>query len=281
MMEKQKTEKKKKFHLPPIVLVILSGIIMICCIIISIHVTNANKENREFMKDANKAEAYVRNKTAYTIGTDDEYVIHYNLEIAFNTSKYTDEKNFVTVIDVTSEAFKDIEPGMTIDVYFHEDNPSDCRPAILFTDNTMIYIILVIGFIFAIAMAWLNLDTIIRNIHGYAPRFAKPEEIGFMGDPNVDNGLSDNSIDYSAGDVFSNNIMDSYSDPFATYSGYEEGQNGSFNESYYDPNASYNSSQPEAPDGYIDHGGADLNNPFVTSADTDPNNPYNQGNYNN
>ena len=280
-MEKQNTEKKKKLRLPPIVLVILAVIIMICCVIVSMHITNSNKENREFLKEATKTEAEIRNKTAYTLGTDDDYVIHYVFEIAFNMSKYTDEKDFVTTMDETAEILKDLEPGATIEIYYNNDDPSECHPAMIYSDNTAAYVILIILFVAAIAMAWINIDTIIRNIHGYAPRFAKPEDIGFMGDRNADNGLSDNAIDYGAGDVFSNNLMDSYSDPFATYSGYDEGENNPPEGSYFDPNASCGTPQPDVPDQTIDHGGADINNPFLTNVNTDPNTPYNQGNYNN
>ena len=278
-MEKSETKKKKKFRIPPIVLVILAVIIMGVCIGISVNVNNASKEARDFRMQASEAEAEILTKTAYTIGTDEDFVIHYVFGIAFSTDMNDDVKNFTTTIDETDQSLRTLEPGDIISIYYIAENPSDCHPASLYTDHLATYIILAIIFIGALLLAWINIDTIIRNIHGYKPLFAKPEDIGTFGDPTVDNGLSDNSIDYSAGDVFSNNLMDSYSDPFATYSGYEEGENSSPDGSYYDPNASFADSQPVVPDQNIDHGDMDLNNPFLTNINNDPNNPYNQGNF--
>ena len=117
-MEKKKKKKKKKFRIPPIVLVILAVIIMGVCIGISVNVNNASKEARDFRMQASEAEAEILTKTAYTIGTDEDFVIHYVFDIAFSTDMNDDVKNFTTTIDETDQSLRTLEPGDIISIYY-------------------------------------------------------------------------------------------------------------------------------------------------------------------
>lgn len=269
--------EKKKFNIPPIALVITAVILLGISIVLLVGLIDSEKEIREFRSIAKSAHAEVLTKTVYTSGTDDDYTIHYIFDISFNTNKFDWGDTIRLQIDETSDTFKDVDIGQKIDILYDPNNPYDCRPEMRYPNNTFRYILLALMIIGSLVLGGINLDTLLRNIHGYTPKYTKPDEIGTMGDASVDNGLSDNQIDYGASDSFSDHLMDSYSDPFATYSGYDEENAAPTEGNYYDPNQNYSGyvePQPSA----MPVNDIDLNNPFNT-VNNDPNNPYNAGSY--
>ena len=278
MVETAENEKKK-FNIPPIALVIVSVILLFVGIVLLLNIIDSEKEFKEFESIATRTKAEVLSKSVYTSGTDDDFTVHYIFSLSFNTGKFDWGDTFNVQIDETSDAFKNVDIGQKIEVMYDPDNPYDCRPVIKYENHTSAYILIGLLIVGSLVLGFINTDTLIRNIHGYTPKFTKPDEIGTMGDASVDNGLSDTQIDYGASDTFSDGVMNSYSDPFATYSGYGD-ENSSPpppDGNYFDPNQNYNNYN-EPQQNPFPNSDFDLNNPFNT-VNTDPNNPYNVGSY--
>lgn len=282
-MNNNQTEqpKEQKFHVPPIAIIILCGILIIVFLFVLINKISSNKYKEDFKRSAAYTEAVINSKTVYTEGDDNNYTIHYITDLTIDTDKHNEGGEYSFRVDLTAPELENLEPGQTIAVYYNSDNPSECIPASDIPDNTVSYFALVIILIILGIIAGINIDTLVRNIHGYTPKYTRPEDIGTMGEAGADNSLSDSQIDYGANDTFSSNVMDSYSDPFATYSGYDEDQGNSSPEgNYYDPNSFFSEGQQYTPvQDQINTNTDDINNPFLSSVNTDPDNPYNQGNY--
>ena len=275
---KKSPEKDKTIHIPPIAVILVCGALIILCLIILIVRISSNKDNEDFKRSAVYAEAVINGKTMYTIDEDGQNVYHYLTDLTIDTDTYNDGGEYSFRLDLTTPELENLEPGQTIGVYYNPDDPTQCRPASDIPNYGLLYLALVIILVILCIIAGININTLVRNIHGYTPKYTRPEDIGTMGEAGADNNLSDSNINYGASDFFSNSVMDSYSDPFATYSGYDDSEQSPGND-YYDPNSSFAEGQQYAPvQDNINAEGTDLNNPFA-SADNDPDNPYNQGNY--
>lgn len=227
MSEIKEQEKTKKFNIPPISLVIAAGIAALVCIIIIIVLVNSGGRDEMFSVPHEKTEATCINKT---ITSSDSGSVYY-VDVEFQAKTAEGEFPYTVRMTETDDRLKDTDIGDSIEIYYKTEDPSFCHPSFLYPDYTAAYIILGLIIAACAVVIYLNVDTIIRNRHGYVPKFTKPEDIGYMGEPGAESGLDDKSIDYSAGDVFSSNLMDSYVDPFATYTGYEDEQTAP------DPNA--------------------------------------------
>ena len=271
----------RKFNIPPIAFIIAAAVIILGCVIGICSVYSSYYEDESFKNEAGTVDAVCTEKTVFDEGTGDKTEVHYVMIIEFKTDENKDEEPYQVVLDETDEYFGNISIGDTIPIYYDKENPTICHPTILYSDPTAIYVVLGIVIFAAVILAGINLNTLLRNIHGYTPVYTKPEEIGVMGDGSAENGLGDSSVDYNAADVFSDKLMESYVDPFAAYSGYEGGENGNPEipqGEYYDPNSKYSGNQSFDDNSHVPHD-VDINNPFVTNVNSDPDNPYNMGNY--
>ena len=267
----------KKIHFAPITVVIGAVLGIIICFIIMISLMNAGNADEMFSESYAKTEAVCLNKEISSQGDHQLYF----LELSFKAvdSVTGNEKPVIVRISETDPRLADVDQGGTIDIYYRTANVNFCHPAMLYPDYTIPIIILWVLIAACVAAAGMNIVTIVRNKDGYVPKYEKPEDIGTLGEAGADSGLCDNNIDYSAGDVFSDKLMDSFVDPFATYTGYEETENPA-NGNYYDPNAGYSGTeqyQPEPP--AAPSYDPQLNNPYATAVNSDPDNPYNKGTY--
>lgn len=270
-------QKRKKLKISPMAVIIASVIAAVICIIVIIVLGNLSGQDDMFSEDYERTEATCINKEISS-GNNGEI---YFLDLIFNAKNPVNNQDiqYNVRISETDPKLADIDQGQTLEVYYRTENPSYCHPVMIFPDYTVITIILWIAVAGCCAAAGINLSTVLRNKDGYVPTYEKPEDIGTFGEVGADSGLSDSKIDYSAGDVFSDKLMDSYVDPFATYSGYD-GENTDQEPGGFDPNAGYDSAQPyqqEQPNSGMDE--ASLNDPFATQFNNDPSNPYNTGNY--
>ena len=248
--------KKTKFKISPIILVILGAVIAVACLAAVFAVKASDKDNDNYRKTAALTSALCTDKYTYSSANEKgDTVSHYVI-----TAKFGNEVNSYTVT-MTSEdpAYDSIDINSEFDLYYQTDDPYDCRPAAAFPDRLPLFIFLFSLTAVSLAVAALNLATIFRNLEP-AEKLPEIEEIGILGDNTVDNGLSDMNIDYTASTPSGNTIMDSYSDPFASYSGYNEGDEPV--QTGFDPNAGYTGphsyEQPKI-------AGDDINNPFVNA----------------
>lgn len=250
----------KKAKLSPIVIVICTALILVSSLITVFAVSKHDSDDNEYRDTARLAAAKCLDKEEYTSTDDGVPTRYYRLFIEFDaghgmlSTEITSDDPSYNTIDVNSE----------FDVYYQTDDPYNCRPAFTFPNRTRLYVFLGILSAVSIVLMIINIITIIRNIHGYQPAFEKPDDIGTFGDINADSGLGDKDRDYSGTNPVNDKIMDSFSDPFATYSGYDENGSGEqLSGEYFDPNAGY--SEPPAADYGVPNEGYDLNDPFVSA----------------
>ena len=270
-------QKKTKFKISPMAVIIASVITAVICIIVIVVLGNLSGQDDMFSEDYKRTEATCTNKEISSGNNGRIYFI----DLTFYAKNHISEEDtqYNVRISETDPKLADVDQGQTIDIYYKTANPSYCHPVMIYPDYTVITIILWIIVGGCVVAAGINLSTVMRNKNGYVPTYEKPEDIGTFGDVGADSGLSDKKIDYSAGDVFSDNLMDSYVDPFATYTGYDE-ENTAQDSGGFDPNAGYSNPEPyqqEQPNSGMDEDS--LNNPFATQINNDPSNPYNTGTY--
>ncbi len=272
---------KRKFNIPPIAFVIFSGVVIIGCIIGICSVYSMYYEDESFKSAAGTADAVCTDKTVFVDGNNYALIHHYVMVVQFYTEDDENGELYQVTLDESNVYFENIEVGDTIQLYYDKEEPTICHPTILYGDPTPYYIIFGIVILAAFILAVINLNTLIRNINGYTPKYTKPEGIGYMGDGSATGGPGDSSIDYNSANAFNDKLMDSYVDPFATYSGYGDGEAESFETEqggYYDPNLKYDNNEDLSTESNIPHD-VDINNPFPTNINTDPNNSYNVGSY--
>ncbi len=221
MPQEKTNDEQKKFRIPPIAVVIAAAVAALVCVIILIAVADPSRQDEMFKEDYGQAEASCLNKTILT----DDSGVTYLIDIEFTAQTADGEFPFTVRMTENDPRLDETDVGDKIDIYYKKSDPSYCHPTLIYPDHTAVYVILTVIIILCIVIIVLNVNTILRNIHGYTPKFEKPDDIGFMGNAGAETGLDDKQIDYAAGDVFSNNVMDSYADPFATYTGYEEEEN--------------------------------------------------------
>lgn len=268
---------KRKFNIPPIAFVIFSVVVIIGCIIGICSVYSMYYEDESFKSAAGTADAVCTDKTVFVDGSNYALINHYVMVVQFYTEDDENGELYQVTLDESNVYFKNIEVGDTIQLYYDKGEPTICHPTILYGDPTPYYVIFGIIILAAFILAVINLNTLIRNINGYTPQYTKPEDIGYMGDGSATGGPGDSSIDYNSANAFDDKLMDSYVDPFAAYSGYGDGEAESFETEqggYYDPNLKYDNNEDLSTESNIPHD-VDINNPFVTNVNSDPNNPYN------
>lgn len=216
---------KEKTHLslPPVVLVIAGTVIAITAAAVLLSTLFGNMENYHFRAGADLTKAECTDINTYTYDENGTPVLHYIVYVRFKANFNECQTSF----DDTDIRFSELNPGDTVEIYYQRSDPSICRPTTAFPDNTAKYIIFLLVFAAGTSLAVYNLKTILRSLKPYARKLVHENDVTEVytdgkTDPYSDNGLSDSSIDYSAHDSFSDSIMESYADPFAAYSGYEE-----------------------------------------------------------
>ncbi len=274
---------KNKINIPPIVIVIISGLVILICLIGIFTIKRPNAEQDAFLKKSKSTTAVCHSMEERTNSAPSGMEKSYILNISFTLSEMNHVTEYKTTIIETDPSAESIDQGSEFQILYDPDNPYDCHIASAYNDHKVTYAVLWTIAVIALIVAGFNVVIIVRNKDGYTPRYEKPEDIGILGDPAVDNGLSDNSRDYGATDTFSNNVMDSYADPFQTYgSSGDEANENPVEGNYYDPNSFYSEDEqisPAVP--FYGSEQADLNNPFISEINSDPSNPYNSGNYEN
>ena len=270
--------KEKKIHFPPIAVVIAAAVLIIVCFVIMAGLNSKRNQDEMFSEPYERTVAHCVNKEI-TSGSDGAL---YFLDLSFEAKDTATggKKQVIVRISETNPGCEGVDQGSDLEIYYRISNFNFCHPAFIYPDYTFVYILLWIVIAACVVGAGMNIITIIRNKDGYKPKYEKPEDIGTLGEAGADSGLSDSKIDYSAGDVFSDKLMDSYVDPFATYTGYEGEQSDAQQGSYYDPNANASYTEPQPSDdpnsGYDQ---SSLNDPFASDFNNDPRNPYNMGSY--
>ena len=270
---------KNKINIPPIIIVIISGLVILTCLIGIFTIKRPNAEQDAFLKKSKSTTAVCHSMEERTSAGASGDENNYILNISFSLTEMNHVTEYKTTIIETDPSAGSIDQGSEFQLLYDPDNPYDCHIASAYNDHKMTYAVLWTIVVIFLMVAAFNIIIIVRNKDGYTPRYEKPEDIGILGDPDADNGLSDRSRDYGATDTFSNNIMDSYADPLQTYGGSEE---KAVEGEYYDPNSFYSETEQQPPaDPFFRGEQEDLNNPFISEVNSDPANPYNTGNYDN
>lgn len=266
------SESGRKFNIPPIAFIIASAVIIIGCVIGICSVYFSFYEDENFKNSAGTADAVCTDKTVYVDGNNYALIKHYVMVVQFYTEDDENGELYQGTLDESNVYFENIEIGDTIQLYYDREDPTICHPTILYGDATPYYVIFAIIIVAAFILALVNLNTFIRNIHGYTPKYTKPNDIETLGEDMTENGLTDNNINYNSTDVFSDKLMDSYVDPFVSYSGYEDGEENQeiMQGEYYDPNLNSGGAEEFNGNSDIPHD-VDINNPFVTNVYSDPN----------
>lgn len=271
--------EKKKINIPPVAFIIAGIVGIIICLIIFLNLNNSPYKDEMFKDGFDRCEAVCTGKNITSAAGTETYLI----DITFDVKQKGTDATYNVRLTETDPSLAYIDQGTAFEIYYKTDNPNYCHPVQIYPDYTAAYIVLAVIVLLLSALIIHNTVILIRNKDGYVPKFEKPDEIGYMGEVGTDSGLSDEHIDYAAGDVFSDHLMDSYVDPFAVYTGYDdnsESQPENDNRNYYDPNAGYEQAQNYQPEqAYPNMSQEDLNNPFATNINTDPDNPYNAGAY--
>lgn len=253
--------KSRKIKLSPIIIVICSAVVLAASLLTVYGVAKHDSEDNEFRRSSKMSTAVCLDKEEYTIDENGRAVVYYRLLVEFEGA----HGSVTTEINSDDPSFASVDVNSSFDVYYQPDDPYNCRPVFTFPNRTGMYIFLAVLSLISLVLIVLNMITIIRNINGYQPVYERPEDIGTLGDINADSGLSDTSRDYSGTNPANDKLMDSYADPFATYTGYEEGgAPENLSGGYFDPNAGY--SEPLPDDNTIPQEQYDLNNPFVSAA---------------
>lgn len=270
--------EKQKINIPPIVFVITASAVAVICLAAIIFLNQTSSFKDEFFKEEyRRCEATCTSKSV-TSGSDGET---YYLDIDFTIKQNGYDTSYSVTLAETDPRFSDIDQGSTLEIFYHVDDPYTCRPAMLYQTPTTSYIILAAVIVICLFVIYHHAVVIARNRHKYVPKFESPDEIGYMGEAGAETGLDDKEIDYSAGQTQSNNPMDSFVDPFAVYTGYDDNEDQQQTQNnYFDPNAGFeNMPSYEDEQNYPSMSEEDLNNPFAANINNDPNNPYNAGTY--
>lgn len=222
---------KEKLSLPMVQVVIFS--LLILCGLISIAVTfKSDKEyNTPDMTDM-RAVATVTSVTSYS-GEENGKIVEYS-DVVVSFSVNENEYSNISVYKVPFH----VEIGDTLNIKYDKDYPNICS---VVDDPEPRYSILAYifwtavtifgGFGLILAVRRVKLRKIEENV---AAKNATQEEIdsvkeGYIGEDGVVGqsvALSDDKIDYTKEYDINRGVMDSYFDPFATYSEYgEEGSN--------------------------------------------------------
>lgn len=252
--------KKSGFKLSPMILVIVGGLMIVVSLIVHLVLVSQNKEEREFLMGALTVTAYCEDKESFTTDTSEGVVTHYSVAVSYTIGN--DDYRISIVSDDPSYASLGVHDEFM--AYYHSEDPTTIRPDFTISNHAQENVIIFIVSLIGITLVVVNLITIFRNLHS-PEKIEAPEEIGTLGDNTVDNGLSDSSIDYSASTPSGDNTMDSFVDPFASYTGYDESAPDE-NVGGFDPNAGCDQPYEEH---NVQHDGLDLNDPFVSGAPQD------------
>lgn len=273
-------EKMKKIPVPPIALVIVGAVIAVIAAVVVISTISANYDNYNFKAYADATTAKCIGVTHYTAEENGSNVKYFTVNLKYKANLNDVISSFVD----TEPSLENLDVGDDVVIYFNRQDVYNVRPAYQFKSHAGEYIFFGLLFAGGAALFVYNLKTILRSRVPYAKTLVHENDVTEMysdgkTDPYADIGLSDRSIDYSSQNDHTTDGTESYSDPFAVYTGYNDSeQQQAAPGQYFDPNAGYTPEmqQQESISGQSQD---DINNPFVTQVNNDPNSFYNQGSY--
>ena len=212
----------------PMVQIILFALLTVCGL--TFIVTTAESDNEYNTPDMTdpRAAAVVTSVTSYSAEENGKIVEYSDVIVSFSVDG--DEYNNISVYKVPFH----VDIGNTLNIKYDKDYPDICsivddpepRYSILaYVFWTAVTLFGIAGLIFSIRRA--RLKEIRENV---AARNATREEIdsvkeAYIGEDGVvgqSTALSDDKIDYNQEYDANRGVMDSYFDPFATYSDYGE-----------------------------------------------------------
>ena len=221
---------KEKLSLPVVQITAFALVIFLGIIFIAVTVKKDNEHNTPDMTDP-RAVATVTSVTSYSYNEGDTLK-----ELSDITVDFYIENRLYTNISIYQIPFH-VDIGDQLNIKYDKDYPSVCSvvddPEPQYSIFTYIFLSAVIIFgIFGFILA-IRRSKLIEIQENVLKKNATREEIdnvkqGYAGeDGTVNTNASpfDDKIDYNQ--VYDENkgVMDSYFDPFATYGGYEEGDN--------------------------------------------------------
>ena len=221
---------KEKLSLPVVQIISFAVLVFLGIIFIAVNVKKDNEHNTPDMTDP-RAVATVTSVTSYSYNEGDTLK-----ELSDITVDFYIENRLYTNISIYQIPFH-VDIGDQLNIKYDKDYPSVCSvvddPEPQYSIFTYIFLSAVIIFgIFGFILA-IRRSKLIEIQENVLKKNATREEIdnvkqGYAGeDGTVNTNASpfDDKIDYNQ--VYDENkgVMDSYFDPFATYGGYEEGDN--------------------------------------------------------
>ena len=214
----------------------------------------------------------------YTADENGRQVRYYTVTVKYKANHNEMMSSFTD----TDSSLENLQPGDDIVIYFGMDDKYEVRPAYQMPSHVWEYLLFAAMTAGGIALFVFNLRTILRSRVPYAKKLVHENDVTEMysdgkTDPFADNGLSDSSIDYAAQTDHSADGTETYADPFAVYTGYSSEQQTPADGQYFDPNAGYTPDIPQA--NIPSYSQEDLNNPFISQVNDDPDSPFNQGGY--
>ncbi len=255
-------DNQKKFHLSPMIPLIFGVVVAVVCVVVMVVARNNGMADETFYNASAEVKAECVEATIYTSNENGTAQEHYNLLLTYSYRN----RDYEALIDETTPTLKGVDIGDTVMVRCLREDPQICRTSDSIPSQISLYITCLVILLAGLLIAALNLRTILRNLHPVYQKLEQEDMELYAGDGTAAPGqdhLSDTSIDYAAGDTFSDRLMDTFSDPFATYTGYEEEGAGtpSAETPAFDPNRGYSAPSPD--EAMPDYG--DINSPFATA----------------
>ena len=273
------SSKRSVFNIPPIGFVIAGALCALIGAVMLIVTFSSSLPWYQFKSRAELTTATCSDITFYTTTEDGEMKQYYTVTVKYKANLNDMESSFMD----TDSSLARLRPGDDIVIYYSLDDKYEVRPAYQMPSRVWAYILYALVMAGGVVLFVYNLKTILRSRVPYAKKLVHENDVTEMytdgkTDPYADIGLSDSSIDYAAQADSAANGTESYSDPFAVYTGYGEQQQTPAAGQYFDPNAGYTPDMPQQTN-VPAYSQEDLNNPFISQVNNDPNSPFNQGGY--
>lgn len=229
---------KEKLSLPVIQITSFALVILLGIVFIAVTVKNDKEHNTPDMTDP-RAVATVTSVTSYSYNDGDTLK-----ELSDVTVDFYIENSLYTNVSIYQIPFH-VDIGDTLNIKYDKDYPSVCsvvddpKPQYSISAYILWSAVTVFGvFGFALAIRRAKLLEIKENV---LKKNATREEIdnvksgyaGENGTVNMDAAPFDTKIDYNQAYDENKGVMESYFDPFATYGGYEEGDNSDIDGNHF------------------------------------------------
>jgi len=224
-------EKIKEKLSVPMVQVVIFTIIVLCGLTFTVTTAQSDREyNTPDMTDP-RAVAKVMSVTTYSAEENGEIVQYSDVIVNFTVNE--NEYNNISVYKVPFY----VEIGSTLNIKYDKEHPNICSVVddpeprysiltyILWTAVTVFGIGGLILAIRRVKLKEIRENVAAKNATKQEIDGVKEDYIGEDGVVGQSVALSDNTIDYNKEYDVNRGVMDSYFDPFATYSDYGEEEN--------------------------------------------------------